>query len=175
MKGNKKILVAIVLLLLVSVTFTTLAIYRSTATATGSINAAKWVVKAKGTDMETASFTFGYADIEWTTHTGKNNTIAPGDVGVITIPVDATGSEVDVVLTAELGTTTLPNGMTVALDSSSTSEIAYNATSMTGNIKINVTWSGALSDTTTKDGTDKAVQGNELTIPVTLTARQKLS
>ena len=174
MKGNKKILVAIALLLLISATFTTLAIYRSTATATGSINAAKWVVKAKGTDMESATFTFGYNDIQWTTHTGKNNTIAPGDVGVITIPVDASGSEVDVVLEATLGSATLPDGMTVALDSSSTTEIAY-AASMTGSIKINVTWSGALTDEVGKDTTDKAAQGSTLSIPVTLTARQKLA
>ncbi len=174
MKGNKKILVAIALLLLISATFTTLAIYRSTATATGTIKAAKWAVKVKGTTMESATFTFGIGDIDWTTHNGKNNTIAPGDVGVITIPVDATGSEVDVVLEATLGTTTLPNGMTVALDNSSTTEIGY-ADSMTGNIKINVTWSGALTDDEEKDGTDKAAQGTELSIPVTLTARQKLS
>ena len=174
MKGNKKILLAIALLLLISATFTTLAIYRSTATATGTIDAAQWSVQVNGTSIETASFTFDISDIQWTTHTGKNNTIAPGDTGVIVIPVDASGSEVDVKLEATLGTTTLPAGMTVALASDSTTEIAY-ASTMTGNIKLEVTWSGTISDATGKDTTDKAAAGTSLSIPVTLVARQKLS
>ncbi len=174
MKGNKKVLVAIVLLLLISVTFTTLAIYRSTATATGTINAAKWVVKVDGQNIETATLTFDYSDITWTTHTGKNNTIAPGDTGVIVIPVDATGSEVDVKFEATLGDTTLPAGMTATLADDSTTEIAYGDT-MTGNIKINVTWTGTIDDAAGKDTTDKTAAGSSLSIPVTIVARQKLA
>ena len=175
MKGNKKILIAIVLLLLISVTFTTLAIYRTTATATGTIKAAAWSVKVKNQTMETATLTFDYNDIEWTTHTGKNNTIAPGDSGVIVIPVNATGSEVDVKFEATLGTATLPDGMTVALADDSVTSIDYNATSMTGNVKINVTWTGTTADATSKDTADKTAAGSNLSIPVTLVARQKLS
>ena len=175
MKGNKKILVAIVLMLLISVTFTTLAIYRSSATATGTIKAAAWSVKVDGQNIETATLTFDYSDITWTTHTGKNNTIAPGDTGVITIPVDATGSEVDVLFEAELGSTTLPAGFTAAIASDSTTSIAYASSGMTGNIKINVTWTGTTADETSKDTTDKAAAGSNLSIPVTITARQKLA
>ena len=178
MKGNKKILVAIVLLLLVSVTFTTLAIYRSSATATGSIRAAKWDVKIDGTAIESATYTFDASNITWTTRTGYNNTIAPGSAGYIEIPVDADGSEVDVILTAALGSTTLPNGMTATLaDGNDSQTISYSATEgqMEAKIKINIAWAGAESDATAKDTTDKAAQNTTLSIPVTLTAKQSLA
>jgi len=174
MKGNKKILVAIVLMLLISVTFTTLAIYRSSATATGTIKAAAWSVKVGTTSMESAELTFGYDDITWTKITGKNDTIAPGSEGTIKYTVDATGSEVDVLLTAELGDVTgLPNGMTATMDAESAT-LTYGGT-MSKEFTITIKWEGTVGDSTTKDGTDKAAQGSTLTIPVTLTARQKLT
>ena len=155
MKGNKKILVAIVLMLLISVTFTTLAIYRSSATATGTVRAAKWDVKVDGTAIESVNYTFDASDITWTSLTGYNDTIAPGSEGYIEIPVSAAGSEVDVLLTAALGSTTLPTGMTA-------------------NVRINIAWAGAESDAVEKDTTDKAAQNSTLSIPVTLTAKQSL-
>lgn len=178
MKGNKKILVAIIMMLF-TIAFTTYAIYRSTATGNGTLRAANWVVKIDGNNIESVSLDFDIEDIDFSsgTHLGKNNTIAPGDTGTITIPVDATGSEVDVILTAELGDISgLPDGMTVTLNGTNgEQEIAYNASSMTADVVLTVTWAGALSDNTTKDGTDKTAAGSNLTIPVTLTARQKLA
>ena len=177
MKGNKKVLTLAVLVLLLAVCFTTYAIYRQSADGTGTIKAAAWSIKVNDTDISSANFNFGMSDITWTTHTGKNNTIAPGDSGTITIPVDATGSEVDVLLTAELGTITgLPNGMTVSVSGTNgVTEIPYAASGMTTNVVITVTWQGDINDSTTKDGTDLDAAGDELSIPVTLTARQKLS
>jgi hypothetical protein len=177
MKGNKKILVAIVLLLLVSVTFTTLAIYRSSANGTGTIKAAKWDVKVNGTAIESATMNFDISNITWTTHTGKNNTIAPGDSGTITIPVDASGSEVDVLLTAAIGSgASLPAGFTAEVTSGTAGvqTIEYGAT-MTANVVVTVTWTGTIADETGKDTTDKAVNDTNLSIPVTLEARQKLA
>ena len=175
MKGNKKILTLSVLVLLLAVCFTTYAIYRSNTTGNGSVDAAKWSVKIGESDFDSANYTFTAANITWTTLTGYNNTIAPGSSGYIEIPVDATGSEVDVLLGATLGTTTLPTGMTVSLASGADSQtIAYNASSMTATVRINIAWAGAESDTTEKDGTDKAVQDTSISIPVTLTAKQSL-
>ena len=119
------------------------------------------------------------ADIHWDTNsrTGYNNTIAPGSTGYIEIPVDADGSEVDVLLTATLGTTTLPNGMTASVDVGSESQaISYSATEgeMETTVKINIAWAGADSDTTAKDTTDLAAQSTTFSIPVTLTAKQSL-
>ena len=179
MKGNKKVLVAIVLLLIATVSFTTYAIYRSETTAQGSLKAAAWSVKVGSTDIESANVTFGINDITWTTHTGKNDTIAPGDTGTITLAIDATGSEVDVIVEAEIDedNAVIPDGMTVTQTSGTNGkqEIAYNASSMTTNVVLTVTWPGDIDDPTSKDTTDKAKQGSTLTIPVKLKARQKLA
>ncbi len=174
MKGDKKILVVAVLLLLLAVSFSTYAIYRNESAGTGTVNAAAWSVKVKNQPISN-TWTFSYSDIQWTTLTGYADTIAPGSTGTITIPVDATGSEVDVIITAALGSATLPDGMTVSLATGSGEQtIAYNATSMTANVVLNIAWSGADSDTTAKDTTDKAAQDTTISIPVTLTAKQSV-
>ena len=176
MKGNKKVLTLAVLVLLLAVCFTTYAIYRQSASGTGTLDAAAWSIKVNDTDIASANFDFDFDDITWTSKTGYNNTIAPGSEGYIEIPVDATGSEVDVILGAELGTVTgLPDGMTVALASGADSQtIAYNASSMTANVRINIAWAGAESDNATKDANDLSKQNATFSIPVTLTAKQSL-
>jgi len=177
MKGDKKILILALLVLLLSVCFSTYAIYRNTANGTGSIKAANWSVLVKGTDIATANFNFTAADITWTTRTGYNNTIAPGSVGYIEIPVDADGSEVDVILTAALDTTNLPDRMTASVDGGETKNIAYSETegAMETKVKINITWAGDDTDTTAKDTTDLAVEDTTLSLPVTLTAKQSVA
>ena len=177
MNKKKKIL----LILLVLFAFTaiigtiTYALYRSSTTGSGSISIAKWSIKIDGTNIEQASYTFGVNDIIWTKNVGENNTIAPGAEGTISIPVDATGSEVGVVLTATLGSVTLPDGMTVTLaNGDSEKTIAYNASDMSSTITLNIAWAGTINDTTAKDNSDKNVQGTTVSIPVTLTARQVL-
>lgn len=178
MKGNKKVLTLAVLVLLLAVCFTTYAIYRQSTTANGSIKAAAWSVKVDGTDIASANYTFDAGDITWTTLTGYNDTIAPGSTGYIEIPVDADGSEVDVILTATLGNVTLPNGMTATLESGADSQtIAYSATegAMETTVRINIAWAGAESDTTAKDTTDLDAAGDSFSIPVTLTAKQSLT
>ena len=174
MKKNKKLLVIAVLLLLVTIGFS-YAIYRSSTTANGTVNTAAWSVKINGTDMDSANYTFGYSDIHWDANPGKANTIAPGATGYIDIPVDASGSQVDVILTAALESTTLPDGMNATISQASQT-IAYSATEgqMKANVRINITWTGTVKDATSKDTTDKAANGSEISIPVTLTARQKV-
>ena len=178
MKGNKKILIAIVLLLIVAVSFTTYAIYRSSVTAEGSLKAAAWYVTLNGTDIEEVNnLTFDKDDIQWTTHTGYNDTIAPGDEGVIEYVVDASGSEVDVLVTAELEDgATLPDGMSVEITSGTNGvqEISYGD-NMQATVEITVKWDGDTDDTTAKDINDKSFEGQDLSIPVKLTVRQKLA
>ena len=174
MKGNKKILVAIALLLLLSVCFTTFAIYRSTATASATVTTANWSVKVNGTNVEqTNTVTVDFSDCTFT-H-GKNHTIAPGDSCTKDITVDATGSEVDVVVEATLGTpsATLPTGFTVTATAPS-GPIAYSTDSMTATIPVTITWSGSTSDTDAKDTSDKGFKATELTVPVTITVRQDI-
>ena len=175
MKKNKKLLVIAVLLLLVTIGFS-YAIYRSSTTASGSVNAAAWSVKINGTNFDTANYTFGYGDIHWDANPGKANTIAPGATGYIDIPVDADGSQVDVILTAALGSTTLPDGMTATLSPASQT-INYSATEgeMEATVRVNIAWTGTTEDESSKDTTDKTAAGTTISIPVTLTARQKVA
>lgn len=190
MNGNKKLLIIAVLLLLMSVGFTTYAIYRESATATGTIEAAAWSVTVKkgtgegaGSSFASANLNFTVADIDWTNgvHTGQNNKIAPGDRGTITFTVDASGSEVPVLLSAEVDATaadSLPDGMTATVTSGTDGVQTIPYASGTGNmvatVTIAVTWTGTTADLDSKDTTDKAAQGTSLSIPVKLTARQKL-
>ena len=173
-RGNKKILVAALLVLLLAVSFSTYAIYRSSITGTATATAAKWSVKVNGTSAEEESFTFGSSDITWTTNPGKEGTIAPGATGYIDVEIDATGSQVDVAYSVEIDSAELSDGITATLDSSNGSTIAYNATSMKATARINVTWSGSLDDTATKDAADKDLQSSTINIPVKVTVRQAL-
>ena len=175
MKGNKKILALALLILLLTACFSTYAIYRNSKTGTGTVKAANWSVLVKGSDISSANFDFNMGDVTWTTLTGYNNTIAPGSEGTITIAVDATGSEVDVILGATLDTTNLPSGMTATISGGNEQTIAYSASSMTKNIVINIAWAGSDDDTSTKDTADLGVEGTSLSLPVTLTAKQSLT
>ena len=177
MKGDKKILVAAILVLLLTVCFGTYAIYRASGTATGTVKAAAWSVKVGTNDIASTNYTFSASDIHWTTLTGYNNTIAPGSSGYIDIPIDATGSEVDVLLTAALGSTSLPTGMTATLASGNDSQTIYYSTTanaMKTNVRINIAWAGAESDDSSKDSSDLTASGTTISIPVTLTAKQSL-
>jgi uncharacterized membrane protein len=176
MKGDKKILVLAVLVLLLSVFFGTYAIYRNSVEGEGTVTAANWSIQIDGTDISSADFDFDASDITWTTLTGYNDTIAPGSEGYIDINVDADGSEVDVILTATLDTTNLPNGMTASIQGGNSKTISYSSTEgeMETTLRINIAWAGSDSDTSAKDGTDLAVEGTELSLPVTITAKQSV-
>ena len=178
MKGNKKILLLSILVLLITVCFGTYAIYRASGSANGSIKAAAWSVKIDGTDIASANYTFDASNITWTKLTGYNNTIAPGSEGHIEIPVDADGSEVDVIINATIGSTTLPTGMSATLASGNDSQtISYSTTAnaMKTNVRINIAWAGAESDDSSKDSSDLTASGTTISIPVTLTAKQSLT
>ena len=101
-------------------------------------------------------------------------------VDISNLPVDADGSEVDVLLTATIGDVSgLPAGMTATVTSGTNGiqTIPYSATAhaMESNVVITITWTGTIEDESGKDDTDMAKQGTNLSIPVTLTARQKLA
>ena len=175
MKGNKKILTIAILLFLISAGLTTYAIYKSSVTASTTVNLAGCHVELQYTDVtQTASTTLTYtlSDANCTRLNGKAGTIAPGDTCTITVPVDLTGSQVDAVVTASLGTiNNLPTGMTVTLGSTSPVEIEYDEDDMSTDIVINIAW--ATEDSTTRNPADVSAQGREITIPLNLTAAQQ--
>lgn len=184
-KGNKKLLVIVALLLLVCVGIGTYAIYRSSATGTATVPTASWSVKVNSADMETGAFTFGPSDISWTTNTSAvSGKIAPGSTGTITLEIDATGSEVNVDYTATVGTIQVDgvdktnSGFTVtpheSTDASGTISYSTTANAMKKTLTFDVEWTGTDADLTDKDTADKAMAGKNITIPVTVTAKQHL-
>ncbi|MBR3198473.1 MAG: hypothetical protein IKG27_00500 [Bacilli bacterium] len=172
MKGNKKILILAVLVLLIAVCFTTYAIYKSSATGNGSVKAAAWVVKVNNTDI-VANNTFTLGNINWgESRIGQNDTIAPGDTGTVTITIDATGSEVDVDYAITINTASLNNDqftVTAATGSSLTGTIEYGE-SMTRTVTLNITWNGV--DTDSANAQDISLAAQTIGIPVTVTATQ---
>ncbi len=169
MKGNKKVLVAIVLLLLISVTFTTLAIYRSTATAEGTVTAAKWKVKVNGTEVSTATLTATFTPA--TTNIGMNGKMAPGDIATATFEVDATESEVPI----KVDSATVVEGTVPAGFEATVGEVTYDGTQK-ATVTVELTWTGVIGDNEEKDTADKAKQGTTITgVQVQLTVRQKLA
>ncbi len=182
MKGNKKILVIAALLLLIAASFTTYAIYRESVNATGSVDTANWSVKLGTTKFsEVADITFDLDDLTCATNPGKNNKIAPGAECYLEYTVDALGSEVDVVLDAELdetNSTNLPDNMEIVLKDDNGTEgpltIPYSTSSMSKTIRLTVSWPGALTDDDTKDGEDLEGANKTVTIAAKLIARQSL-
>ncbi len=184
MKGNKKLLIVAVLLLLIAVSYGTYAIYRESTTAEGSVDAAAWSVTIAGDTFDQATLTFDLDDLTCTTNPGKNGKIAPGAECYIDYAIDADGSEVDVVVDAELdetNSTNVPENMEVSIGTTAgvtgPVTIPYSATdgAMETTIRLNVVWPGSLSDDDTKDGEDLDSAGDSVTLAVKVTARQALS
>ena len=181
MKGNKKILVVAILLLLIAVGYGTYAIYRESATGTGSIDAAKWSVKIGADDFKDADFNFEFADLTCPTLTGYNDTIAPGTECYVDYTIDADGSEVDVVIEVDDDNSTVPEPLEVTVGTTAGVEgpvtIPYSATdgAMEKTVRFNVKWPGALTDDTTKDTTDLGLNDTTLAFSVKLTARQSVT
>lgn len=174
MKGNKKVLVVALLILLISVSFTTYAIYRTSTSGSGSVTAAAWNVKFKKGSTEVTNLNFTGDDIVWTNNpSAVAGKIAPGATGYIEFTIDATGSEVDVYYQATLGSGAT-EGITVSMPASTETRLPYAASNMTATVRINVTWEGALTDSADKDSTDISKQGTSISIPITVTARQGL-
>ena len=178
MKGNKKILIVAVLLLLIAVSYSTYAIYKSSASASDEISTAAWVVEVN-TDDIVANNTFSLGNITWgSTRYGQNGTIAPGDTGTVTILIDASGSEVGVHYDVAIDPTAL-----AALDNSNFTVAAHSGSSLSGNIAygasmqatvtLDITWTGVDDDTAGgANEKDVALQGQDITLPVTVTVTQ---
>ena len=166
MKGNKKLLIITILLLVITIGFTTYAIYKTSLSGTGTVTAATWNVSfADGQTTISENFNIQFSSSDCNQANSNNNNhvvegkIAPGVTCSKTIDVNATGTEVDVLLTAEV-TTNPDNGI-----------IAYNAQTKTATVTVSVAWG---SDEGNEDPYDTALNGATITVPITLTAKQYL-
>ena len=182
MKGNKKILIIAALLLLIAVSYSTYAIYKSSATSSNSVRPAHWVVEVNDDDIvANNTFTLGTIDCGNSPIAKASGTIAPGDTCTATVEIDATGSEVNVNYTVSIDSSALTalgnNNITVTADSNNdplTGTINYTDQSKVKTVVLNITWT-AVDDATTNGQNEidiATATANNLSIPVTVTATQ---
>ena len=191
MKGNKKILAVAALLLLIAGGFSTYAIYKTSVAGTGKVTAAIWNVTFKNgqeTLENNYNLTFSGTDCQ-STHVAAGK-IAPGVSCTKTITLDAGTSEVDVTydlthgdVTATKNSASVPttdaNDFTVTITPASGS-IGYSAATRTQDVTVTVAWAGtddsdAQTNPDTINAADTALNGAEISVPITLVAKQKLS
>ncbi len=179
MKGNKKILVIAVLLLLIAVSYGTYAIYKNSASTNAEVTAAAWHVQFLNGQTEVTSSQNLELTCENNNHV-KDGVIAPGATCTGTLTIDATGTEVDVAYTVEQdGDDILADGValdgaendfTVTITDNGTGQIGYDDDPQTATVTVNVAWAGLENDTV--DPADTAIQGSTLTVPIIVTAKQ---
>ena len=171
MKGEKKLLIVAILLLLITVSFGTYAIYKSSATGTGTVTAAAWNVTVNQANIATTN-TFTLGDITWTSNVSKvAGKIAPGDEGTINIVIH-NGSEVDIVYAVSLASVNTGNTrITVepVTTGADTGTIAYGGADVT--VQLKVKWLAV--DDVDANSEDVTFAGTEISIPVTVTATQR--
>ena len=177
---NKKALIVVALLLLISVSFTSYAIYKSKLDANATVSAAIWDVTFE--DSSSVALT---QNITFTSAECSNNHVAPGKIApgatcTKTIILNAGNSEVDVTYSATAGAATVggnavsasANQFTVSLTPAS-GTITYDASGRTATLTLQVAWGGTDdSPTDTTNAADTALQGSTITVPVTLVASQ---
>ena len=182
MKGNKKLLIVAILLLLITVSFTTYAIYRTSVEGTAKVDTAAWEIEfADGSEILTDNFEVNFTETDCVNNHVKPGKIAPGATCTKTITLDATGTEVDVEYTAtatsadvKVGGNAVPaeaNQFTVTLANGGTGRIAYNADPQTAELTLTLAWDGTDTDEN-PNAADTALAGQTVTVPVTLTAKQ---
>ena len=186
MKGNKKILVIAVLLLLIAVSYTTYAIYKTSVAGDASVTAAKWdvIFKNGATELEN-NYTVTLEGADCTNAHVAQGKIAPGATCTKTITLDASQAEVDVAYNVTVGTvtakkgeetvtTTGANAFTATLENANhetSGTIAYNADTKTVDLTLSVAWAGT-ENAETVDPADTALSGATIKVPVTLIAKQ---
>ena len=187
MKGNKKILVIAVLLLLIAVSYGTYAIYKTSVSGNATVTAATWNVQFKNGETElTDSFTltFGASDCVNNSHVA-DGVIAPGATCTKDITLVATGTQVDVAyeveadsnnITATKGTIDGANTFTATLTkpdgTALDNKILMTDSPMSETLRVTLTWAG--TESTTVDPKDTALNGATITVPLTLTAKQMI-
>ena len=169
MKGKSKYLVLLLLLLVVCSGLVTYALFRTNKSGNATVNAARWNVVFKNGESEIENnFNIQLSNAEWTNPLGSvaSGKIAPGSQATFYITLDATNTETDVYY---------PDfEVTVGEDSGI---IAYSTTSgaMIKQIPITVVWNGSMNDSDSKNSDDLLKKAQNITIPITITAAQKLA
>lgn len=175
-KSNKGLLVIAILLLVMTISISSLAAYKSSAKGTSGAKVAKWSVKVNDNDIVTTdSFTFGEEDITWDENENiKEGKIAPGASGKIEFEIDATESEVPVDYVIEVDEEAIGNDNISVEVSEKEGTIDYSKTSseMKKTVTIEIIWDALNVDAT--NNKDLEIAGETIEIPVKVTATQKV-
>ena len=189
MKGNKKLLVVAILLLLIAVSYGTYAIYRTTLEGDATVNAAAWEIQFKnGETVLDDKFTVTFTAADCVNPHVATGYIAPGASCTKDIKLVATGTQVDVRyevsadndnITAKKGSTAVPttgaNEFTASLTDTNGNEldgvILMSENPMEETLRVTLTWEGN-ENATSYDPADTSLAGATFTVPLTLTAKQ---
>jgi len=200
-KTKKGILVAVMIACLIALIAGTYARYTSTGTANVSAQIAKWHVELGGEDISTQSKTIN-ADFVYDSNSYvKAGKLAPGRTGYFTIEVDPTGSEVAIDYTFAINDSALDSSANIAVtgaryemgsesgtatvDANGVVSVSESLQHVKDGDKVTITvmveWDNA-DDAYNEADTAKGVasydtnteSGTVLTIPVTVTASQKI-
>ena len=186
MKGNKKILVIAILLLLIAVSYGTYAIYKSSVSGTAQATAAKWAIEFKSgstTYTSTMDITFDGSECTNNNNHVASGYIAPGVTCTKNIEIDATGTQVDVEYSLEttgsvtVNNTTIPansNNITASIGAAD-GQILMSDDPQSDTVPVTITW-GGLEGTSYDPGDTSIGEGSwVISVPVTLTAKQMMS
>lgn len=180
-KLNRGLLIIAALLLVVTISLSTYAIYKSSATGDATASVARWAVTVNDDNIvSTSTLTFDGDSIVWTANehvaAGK---IAPGQTGTITFEIDASASEVSVDYEITIGSIIVDDvvvdndAISASIAGGATSgTIEYDETSanMIETVTLNIAW--AATDSDTQNAKDMALAGKDIKIPVTIVAKQ---
>ena len=182
MKGNKKILVIAILLLLIAVSYGTYAIYRTSISGNVTVDAAAWTEQFKDGNTAIQNMNIAFGQNECTNTHVVAGKIAPGVSCTKTITIDATGTEVDVTYTAELdGSVTSSNNQVTLSDANAfnvtltpaSGIITHGNATRTQDVVVTLAWAGTDSESNPNTA-DTALAGSTFTVPIKLTAKQYL-
>lgn len=189
-KTNKLILAVSLLILIATITISTYAIYKSSATGTSELKTAAWKIKLNNNSITSSNtFNFDLTEAEWTHETNINSSstsqvIAPGSIGTYGLKIDTTGTEVDVsyeiiirVLqnNTQVDLSTINPNLTIGIYDGDTNK----GTSATGSIKagntkelaVKIIWNYV--DEETSNNQDVKIEDNNYTIEVTVVTKQR--
>ena len=173
-KGNKKYLVIAALLLLAAISFSTYAIYKSSATGDAEASVAAWVVKVNNTNITSATantYTFSASDIVWASNSNvANGKIAPGSTGTITIAIDTSGAEVAVDYTVSVDSSAIDNDKITVSNSGANASGTIGVNENGKTINVTVVWTA--EDVAATNTKDMAMAGTDISIPITVTLKQ---
>ena len=179
MKDKSKYLILVILFLVMCGGVVTFALFRTNKSGSATVNAAKWDVKFKNGETEIEdNFSINLENVRWTNELGgvASGKIAPGSTATFYLTIDATGTETSVDYTIEIGDTSELSAFEVEVGNSQ-GTIAYSTAenAMKQQIPITITWNGDIDDGADKIASDLALKNQTKSIPLILTAAQKIN